>query len=86
MSSNRAPGGRFASRICWDNEMGLLLYLDNRQTSLSSEAAPHMTHLSVYWSLLTPNFWQASSRTSVRYLTGVVGILTVFAYELNTVT
>lgn len=44
------------------------------------------TYLSVNWSLLTPNFWHASSRTSVKYLVGVVGILNVFANELVTTT
>jgi hypothetical protein len=45
-----------------------------------------LTYFRVNWSLLTPNFWHASSRTSVRYLVGVVGILNVLAYELNTTT
>lgn len=83
-SSKRAPWGRFTCRICCDSERGLLLYLAH--VSLLRGSKHWGVYFSVNCSLPTPNFWHASSRTSVRYFTGVVGILWLLADALYTTT
>jgi len=85
-SSKRAPEGRFANLICWERERGFLLNLNYFLAFDADIMQFGETYFRVNSSARTLNFLQASSRTSVRYLVGLVATLTVLAEEWTTTT
>ena len=69
-SSKRAPCGRFASRICWEREIGLLLYLKMCKQLASHEVEVYLLQrelvfaYSEFQTSLVPYFGQICYRRS----------------------